>query len=72
MEKSYRKCAKKLVPDPFLILVNNPEQSCMWEILGKVRYFQRELSKSLKKVNFFFFQTQSLLMDKVNKTKKGL
>ena len=26
MEKSCRKCAPKLVPDPFLILVNNPKQ----------------------------------------------
>ena len=26
MEKSYRKCAQKLVPDPFFILVNNLKQ----------------------------------------------
>ena len=42
----------------------------MQEILLKIRYFKRGLLKSLKKVNFiFFFRTQSLLMDKVIKTK---
>ena len=42
---------QKLVPDPFLILVNNPKQ----EIVLEIRYFERGLSKSLKKVNFIFF-----------------
>ena len=42
----------------------------MQEILLKIRYFERGLSKSLKNVNFiFFYQTQSLLMDKLSKTK---
>ena len=27
MEKSSRKCALKLAPDPFLILINNSKQS---------------------------------------------
>ena len=36
-------------------------------------YFGRGLSKSIKKYNFiFFFWTQSLLMDKVIKNKRGL
>ena len=43
----------------------------MQEILLKKRYFERELSKSLKKV-YFFFWTQSLLMDRVIKIKRGL
>ena len=34
---------QKLVPDPFLILVNNPKQPCMQEILLKIRYFERGL-----------------------------
>ena len=44
----------------------------MQEILFKIRYFQRGLSKTFKKVNFIFFPTQSLLMDKVTKNKRGL
>ena len=62
MKRSCRKCADplcsenvQLVPDPFLILVNNPNSHCMQEILLKIRYFERGLSKSLKKkVNFIF------------------
>ena len=34
------------------------------------RYFERGLSKSLKKVNFVFFPTQSLLIDQIIKNKK--
>ena len=42
----------------------------MEEIILKIRYFKRGLSKSCKKVNHFFkFPTQSLLMDKVIKNK---
>ena len=41
----------------------------MQEVVLKVRYFERGLSKSLKKVNFFFL-TESLLMDKIIKNKK--
>ena len=45
----------------------------MQEIILKIGYFERGLSKSLKKVNiYFFFWTQSLLMDKVIQIKKGL
>ena len=38
----------------------------------KVRYFERGLSKSLKKVTSFFFQTQLLSIDKIIKSKRGL
>ena len=44
----------------------------MQEILLKIRYFEGGLSKSLKKVNYFFFPTQSLLMDRIIKDKRGL
>ena len=44
----------------------------MQEILLKVRYFERGLSKILKKVNFFSFQTQPLLIDNIIKNKSGL
>ena len=49
MEKSCRKCAPKLVPDFFLILVNNPKQPLHRRNSFKIRYFERRLSKSLKK-----------------------
>ena len=44
----------------------------MREIILKIKYFERGLSKTLKKVNYFFFRTQSLLMDKVIKHNRGL
>ena len=48
----------------------------MQEILLKikVRYFERGLSKSLKKgyVLYFFFQSQSLSINKTIKNKRGL
>ena len=43
----------------------------MQEILLKIRYFERGLSKSLKKVTCFFFRTQSFLMEKIVKKQKG-
>ena len=44
----------------------------MQEVLLKIRYFERGLSKRLKKDNYFLFRTQSLLMDKIIKNKRGL
>ena len=45
----------------------------MQEILSKVRYFERGLSKSLKKGNFIFsFELKSLLMGKIIKNIRGL
>ena len=45
----------------------------MLEILLKIRYFERGLTKTFKKVNFiFFFPTQFLLMDKIIENKRGL
>ena len=47
---------EKLAPNPFLILVNQPKQNnhCIQEVVLKIRYFERELSKWLKNVNFIF------------------
>ena len=46
---------------------------CMQEIILKVRYFERELSKSLKKVNFIFsFEPSPFLLDKIIKNKRSL
>ena len=45
----------------------------MQGILLKIRYFQRGLSKTFKKLNIFFpFWAQSLLMDEIIKNKRGL
>ena len=70
MEKSCRKCAQKLVPDPFLILVNNPKQPLHARNSFKNKYFERLLSKSLKKVNSIFsFKPGHLQWTKLSKTK---
>ena len=45
----------------------------MQEIVLKVKYFERGLSKSLKKGNFIFsFRTQSLSIEKIIQNKRGL
>ena len=65
MEKSSRKYAPKLAPDPFLILLNNPKQP-----LHAINYFKNKIfwktivKKPLKSKLYFFFRTQSLLKDK--------
>ena len=43
----------KLVPDAFLVFVNDPKQSIHATLL-KIRYFERGLSKIIQKVNFIF------------------
>ena len=54
MEKSCKKCAPKASPSPFLILLYNLKQPLHAKILLKLRYFERRLSKSLKKFTLFF------------------
>ena len=54
MESHAENVNQQLVPDPFLILVCNPKQTLHAKILLKIRYFQRRLSKSLKKLTLFF------------------
>ena len=44
----------------------------MQEIILKVRYFERELPKSLKKGNLIFSFELSLSVDKIIKNKRGL
>ena len=54
---------QKPVRDPFLILVNNQKQP-----FHARNYFKNEIL-----VNFFFFlRTQTFLMNKIIKTKRGL
>ena len=61
---------QKLVPDPFLILVNNPKQPL--HARNSFKNFERRLSKSLKKVNFTSSSKTSPLLSKVIKSKWGL
>ena len=52
MGKSCRKCVQKASPRPFLTLVNNSH--CMQKIRLKIRYFERGLAKTFKKLTLFF------------------
>ena len=45
---------RKAVQDLFLLLVNNPKQPLHERIVLKIRFFERVLSESRKKVNFIF------------------
>ena len=63
---------QKLVPDPLLILVNNPKHSLHAINFFEKRYFERGFSKSLKSELYFFFRTHSLLTYKVIRNKRGL
>ena len=45
---------QKLVPDLFIIFVNNRNSHCMQEIALKVRYFKEDYQKALIKVTLFF------------------
>ena len=47
MEKSCRKVHQKLVPDPFIILVNKPKQLLYVINYFKIKYFESGLSESL-------------------------
>ena len=44
----------------------------MNEILLEISILKEDYQKALKKLTFFFFQTQCLLMSKVTKNKGGL
>ena len=60
---------QKLVPDLFIILVKTQNSHCMQEIILKLRYFDRELSKSLKKYNFIFsFEPTPFQLTKLSET----
>ena len=66
---------QKLVPDPLLILVNNPKQPMHAINSFEIKIFWKRIIKVLKKWTLFFlffFQTLSLLMCKVITSKRGL
>ena len=55
MKNLCRKCAPNASPRPHFFLGKQPKKGqCMQEILLKIRYFERGLSKTFKKVNFIF------------------
>ena len=62
---------QKLVLDPFLILVNNQKQPLHARNSFKKRYFERGLSKSLKKANFVFSFELSPFNGQSYKKQKG-
>ena len=62
-----------LVPDPFFILINNAKQPLHAKNYFKNKIFWKGINKNLLKSNlYFFFPTQSLLMDKISKNKRSL
>ena len=56
MEKLCRKCALKASPRPLFYFGKQPKTdiACMQEILLKIRYFERDYQKPLKKLTLFF------------------
>ena len=64
--------SQKLAPDPFLILLNNPKQPLDARKSLKEDVFKEAYQKVFKKLTLFFLLNQSLLMDKVIKSKSGL
>ena len=64
---------RKLAPDPFIISLNNPKQPlhARNSFLKKI-IWKRIIKKILKNLLDVFFRTQSLLMDRVIKNKRGL
>ena len=64
---------QKLVPDPFFILISNPKQPLHARHSCKNKIFWKGIIKNLQESKlYFFFPTQSLLMDKVIKNKRVL
>ena len=64
---------QKFVLDPFLILLNNPKQTLhAGNSFENKKIWKTIIKKFLKSQLYFFFRTQSLLMDKVIKNKTGL
>ena len=62
---------QKLVPDSFLILVNNPKQELHARNSFKIRYFERRSSKSLKKLNLLFLLKPVPFNEQCYKKQKG-
>ena len=63
---------QKLVPDFFIILVNNPKQALHSRIILKIRYFEiKNYQEALKKVTLFFFSNPVLFNRENSQKQKG-
>ena len=71
MEISCRKSEQKASPRSLFNFGKQPKIAIAYKEFFKKRYIDRVLSKSIKKLTLFFFQTQSLLMDKITKNKSA-
>ena len=63
---------QKPVRDPFLILVNNPKQPVHARNCLKLRYFEEDYQKALKKLTLFFLSNPISFNEQVMKNKRGL
>ena len=71
MENHAENMHQKLVPSPFLILVNNPKQPLHARNSFEIRYFERGLSKALKKLTLFFLSNLDPFNGQNYKKQKG-
>ena len=69
MEISCRISEQKASPRSLFNFGKQPKITIAFKEFFKKRYIERVLSKRIKKLTLFFFQTQSLLMDKIMKNK---
>ena len=73
MEKSCRKCAPKASPRPLFYFGKQPKTAIACKkFFWKQGILKGGYQKPLKKLTWFFFRTQSLLIEKVIKNKRGL
>ena len=73
IEKSCRNVQQKLVPDLFIILVNNPKQPLYARNYFKSKIFRKEdYQKALKKITSFFLSNPVSFNSKIIKNKRGL
>ena len=62
---------QKLVPDLFIILVNNPKQPLQARLFLKVRYFERVYQKALIKRATLFFLSNPVPFNRQNYQKQN-
>ena len=61
IENVCRKCAQKIDPDPFLILVNSLKQPLHARKSFQNKIFRKRIIKNLKQFNLFFFTCSPFL-----------
>ena len=63
---------QKLVPDSFLILVNETKQPFYAGNFFKNKSLLEDYQKALEKLTLFFFQIKFFFIDKIIKNRRGL